>query len=246
MLPGDLLCRVAAFFLIPETLLLRSVCQPWRAAFRGAPPMCAWYVQLAWRRAWYKEVAAIAQTAVYPCRRSLEASSREAWRIFTMSDRIGSGHTVMAQRLTLDGAQNLWLLSYLLQADCWYVDVLRACMVGGRAMNSTMRRVVVRLAGVLPGDRPAEGCDGRWIGVQYDRRFLGSPQNRAMATIGKCGPFAYNWDNWVRVSRGAPPLQWGKWILHSGDGGKSVAFQLSNFPTGATLTLGVGGLPVWP
>ena len=76
-LPEDLLRRVAAFCLVSEALLLRGVSRPWKAASRCAPPMCAWYVQLAWQRGWHKVVAAIAQTAVYPCTRALAASSKE-------------------------------------------------------------------------------------------------------------------------------------------------------------------------
>ena len=251
-LPEDLLRRVAAFCLVPNALLLRGVCKLWKSAFRCAPPMCAWYVQLAWQRAWYKEVAAIAQTAVYPCTRALAASSKEVWRIFTMADRFvtaphGPVRTVMAQRLTLDGNQNLWLLSYLFDVDCWYVDVLQACVVEGRAMPRSLRRVVIRRsAGLPPGARRAEGCDGRWQEAFHAEEFLRSPQRRALAAIGKCGPGAYNWDGCVRVNRGASPLQWGPWILHSGDSRKSAALQLSHFPTGATLILGVGGRPFWP
>ena len=112
----------------------------------------------------------------------------------------------MAQRLTLDRNQNLWLLSYLFQVDCWYVDVLHACMVEGRAMLRSLRRVVARRSpGLLPGARRAEGCDARWQEAFHAERFLRSPQMRALSAIGKCGPRAYNWDGCVRVSRGAPP-----------------------------------------
>ena len=241
----DLLRRVAAFCLVPEAVQLRGVSQPWNVAFRCAPPMCAWYVQLAWQRGLHQVVAAIAQTAVFPCTRALAASSKEVWRIFTMD----AWQLCMAQRLTLDRNQNLWLLSYLFQVDCWYVDVLHACMVEGRAMLRSLRRVVARRSpGLLPGARRAEGCDERW--QEQPRAHLGaflrSPQMRALSAIGKCGPGAYNWDGCVRVNRGAHPRQWGEWILHSGGSRKSAALQLSHFPTGATLILGVGGLPAWP
>jgi len=251
----DLVRRVAAFCLVPDALLLRGVSRLWKTASRCAPPMCAWYTRLAWQRAWYKQVAAIAQTAAYPCTRALAASSKEGWRIFTMQQRLVTGphgpvHTVMAQRLTLDGNQNLWLLSYLFQPDCWYVDALAACMVEGRAMLRSLRRVVVRRSAALPlGARSgvaAIGCDGRWQEAFHGEHFLNSPQRGTLAAIGKCGPSAYNWDGCVRVSRGAPPLQWGQWILHSGGSRKSAALQLSHFPTGATLILGVGGLPQGP
>ena len=253
-LPEDLLRRVAAFCLVPEALLLRGVCELWKAAFpMRRLPHLAWYVQLAWQRAWCKEVAAFAQTAVYPCTHALVASSKEVWRIFTMGPPLGDRFVtaphgpvriVMAQRLTLDGNQNLWLLSYLFHVDCRYVDVLQARMVEGRAMLRSLRRVVAREAGLPPGARRAEGCDGRWLPgpiPSYQR-----PQIRALAAIGNSGPGAYNWDGCVRVNRGASPLQWGPWILHSGGSRKSAALQLSHFPTGATLILGVGGLPVWP
>ena len=156
-------------------------------------------------------------------------------------------NAVMAQRLTLDGNHNLWLLSYLFQVDCWYVDVLHACMVEGRAMLRSLRRVVIRRspAGRTHRGARTEGCDGRWQEAFHEEQFLRSPQRRALAAIGKCGPGAYNWDGCVRVNRGAPPLQWGGWILHSGGSRKSAALQLSHFPTGSTLILGVGGLPVW-
>ena len=248
-LPEDLLRRVAAFCLVPKALLLRGVCKLWKSAFRCAPPMCAWYVQLAWQRAWYKEVAAIAQTAVYPCTRALAASSKEGWRIFTMEQH-GPVSTVMAQRLTFDGNQNLWLVSYLFQPDCWYVDALVACMVNGRAMLRSLHRVVIRRrAGLAPGARralAAIGCDERWQEAFHDEQFLNSPQRRTLAAIGKCGPDAYKWDRCVRVNRGASPLQWGEWILHSGGSRKSAALQLSHFPTGATLIFGVGGIPQGP
>ena len=251
-LPEDLLRRVAAFCLVSEALLLRGVCELWKAAFpMRRLPHLAWYVQLAWQRAWCKEVAAFAQTAVYPCTRALVASSKEVWRIFTMADLFvtaphGPVRIVMAQRLTLDGNQNLWLLSYLFHVDCRYVDVLQARMVEGRRVVRSLRRVVARKPGLPPGARRAEGCDGRWQEAFHDEEFLRSPQRRALAAIGKCGPGAYNWDGCVRVNRGASPLQWGPWILHSGGSRKSAALQLSHFPTGATLILGVGGLPVWP
>ena len=151
---------------------------------------------------------------------------------------------VMAQRLTLDGNQNLWLLSYLFDVECRYVDVLQARMVEGRALLRSLRCVVAREAGLPPGARRAEGCDGRWLPGPIPSYQC--PQIRALAAIGKCGPGAYKWDGCVRVNRGASPLQWGAWILHSGGSRKSAALQLSHFPTGATLILGVGGLPVWP
>ena len=87
----DLLRRVAAFCLVPEAVQLRGVSQPWNVAFRCAPPMCAWYVQLARQRGLYQVVAAIAQTAVFPCTRALAASSKEVWRIFTMAYSQWSG-----------------------------------------------------------------------------------------------------------------------------------------------------------
>ena len=153
----------------------------------------------------------------------------------------------MAQRLTLDRNQNLWLLGYLFQMDCWYVDIVHACMVEGRAMLRSLRRVVVRRSpGLLPGARRAEGCDRRWEEVSHTELFLRSPQMRALSAIGKCGPRAYNWDGYVRVNRGAPPRQWGEWFLHSGGSRKSAALQFLHFPTGATLILGVGGVPAWP
>ena len=258
-LPEDLLRRLAAFCLVPEALLLRGVCDLWKAAFRCAPPTCAWYARLAWQRAQCKEVAVIAQTATYSCTRALAASSKDVWRVFskehrwwtpswrepgTPSWREPEVHAVMAQRLTMDGNRNLWLLSYLFQPGCRYVDVLQALMVEGRAMLRSFRRAVIRRAGgVQLRTGPVEGCDGRWQpGVLYEE-FWRSPQLRTLASIGKCGPHAYDWDAVLRVSRGAPPEQWGEWSLHSGSSRKSAALQLTHFPTGATMVLGVGGLP---
>ena len=65
-------------------------------------------------------------------------------------------NAVMAQRLTLDGNHNLWLLSYLFQVDCWYVDVLHACMVEGRAMlrSAMAKDEKTGLARVMKCTRP--------------------------------------------------------------------------------------------